>query len=675
MRRHLRGLAVASSLLPAFCALSPWTTASAQKPGGTLNISHFDSPASMSLHEEATAAAVQVNNINLVRGMIGKPGCGVLQMNGQPTAQNTRETGADGDLPGFRNWDNPKHIEELARIWNVDVAVIPHWAPPTHALEIFHLAETGSIRMLWISGTNPAISLPNLPRVRKILEKEDLFVAVQDAFLTETANLADVVLPAALWGEKTGTFTNVDRTVHISHKAIEPPGDARPDFDIFLDYARRMDFRDRDGAPLVKWVNPEEAFEAWKACTVGRPCDYSGLSYAKLSEGPGVQWPCNSEHPDGTRRLYVDHYFPTEPDRCESFGHDLITGAVVTPQQYRANNPAGRAHLKAADYEPPHEQPDEKYPFMLTTGRIVYQFHTRTKTGRSPALSDAEPDAYVEMCQADAERLGVKNGQMVRLISRRGKVEAPVRIADVIAGHLFMPFHYGYWDEPERPRAANELTIYEWDPVSKQPHFKYAAVQVKKIRKAASAQPEKMGAEPTGVVREVVSAMGSALEGAAEAVMGGPRAHVQDYLGLLHLSEQRLVRAFEQVRSNHPGVPDIRGECTLFASWSKEAAEALEPFKERYGERSEGEPKRLDKALIRKRSSNGFNLVRDLHDLWLLVNESLVSITILLQATQALRDHEFEQALTEIEIKNERQRSWLMTRLKQAAPQALAVPV
>ena len=125
--------------------------------------------------------------------------------------------------------------------------------------------------MLWISGTNPAVSLPNLPRVRKILEKEELFVVVQDAFLTETANLADVVLPAALWGEKTGTFTNVDRTVHISHQALEPPGDARSDFDIFVDYAQRMDFRDKDGTPLVKWSSPEEAFEAWKVCTAGPP--------------------------------------------------------------------------------------------------------------------------------------------------------------------------------------------------------------------------------------------------------------------------------------------------------------------------------------------------------------------------------------------------------------------
>lgn len=252
---------------------------------------------------QATAAACQVNNLNLIRGMLGKRGCGIMQMNGQPTAQNTRETGADGDLPGFRNWDNPEHIAELARIWNVDPATIPHWAPPTHALQIFRYAEQLSIRMLWIQCTNPAVSLPDLPRIRKILANPDLFVVVNEIFPTETTELADVVLPAAAWGEKTGTFTNVDRTVHIAHKAVEPPGEARSDLDIFLDYARRMDFRDKDGAPLVKWCEPEGAFEAWKACTAGRPCDYTGLSYAKLTGGSGIPWPCNAAHPDGKHRI------------------------------------------------------------------------------------------------------------------------------------------------------------------------------------------------------------------------------------------------------------------------------------------------------------------------------------------------------------------------------------
>ena len=144
---------------------------------------------------QATAAACQVNNLHLLRGMIGRPGAGVLQMNGQPTAQNTRETGADGDLPGLRNWDNPAHIRELAELWNVDAATIPHWAPPTHAMQICRYAEQGSIELLWISATNPAVSLPDLARIRRILQREELFVVVQDMFLTETAELADVVLP------------------------------------------------------------------------------------------------------------------------------------------------------------------------------------------------------------------------------------------------------------------------------------------------------------------------------------------------------------------------------------------------------------------------------------------------------------------------------------------------
>lgn len=218
---------------------------------------------------QATAASCQVNNIHLLRGMIGQPGSGVLQMNGQPTAQNTREAGADGDLPGMRNWANQAHIDELAKLWNVDPMTIPHWAAPTHAMQIFRYAEQGSIKFLWISATNPAVSLPDLPRIREILAKDDLFLVVQDLFPTETARFADVVLPAATWGEKTGTFTNADRTVHLSEKAVDPPGDARTDLDIFLDYARRMDFRDADGEPLIKWHDAESAFEAWKLCSKG----------------------------------------------------------------------------------------------------------------------------------------------------------------------------------------------------------------------------------------------------------------------------------------------------------------------------------------------------------------------------------------------------------------------
>jgi anaerobic selenocysteine-containing dehydrogenase len=195
---------------------------------------------------DRTAAAVQVNNLVVLRGMLGRPGCGVLQMIGQPTAQNTRECGANGDLPGFRNWENSAHIDELAELWNVEASQIPHYAPPTHAMQLFRYAEQGSIKFLWISGTDPAVSLPELARIRSILSSDELFVVVQDLFLTETAALADVVLPAATWGETTGVFTNADRTVHLSEKVVDPPGQARPDLDIFLAYAAAMGF-DRPG--------------------------------------------------------------------------------------------------------------------------------------------------------------------------------------------------------------------------------------------------------------------------------------------------------------------------------------------------------------------------------------------------------------------------------------------
>lgn len=430
---------------------------------------------------QATAAACQVNNLHLIRGLIGRKGCGIYQMNGQPTAQNTRETGANGDLPGFRNWENPEHIKELAQLWNVSADIIPHWAPPTHAMQIFRYCEQGSIQMLWISATNPAVSLPDLPRIRKILDNEKLFLVVQDAFLTETAARADIVLPAAMWGEKTGCFTNADRTVHLSHKAIDPPGEARSDFDIFLDYAKRMDFRDKDGAPLIKWRTPEEAFEAWKACSKGRPCDYSGMSYAKLTGGSGIQWPCNEQFPNGAEHLYTDGRFNTAPEYCETFGHDLDTGAQVKEQQYRARAPQGRAIIKASDYIPPYEQPDKQYPLWLTTGRIVYHFHTRTKTGRVPALEEKAPDAFVEISQEDAASYGVQEGDMLEVRSRRGFARAPARLTGIRRGLLFMPFHYGYWDNNDRPRAANELTLPEWDPVSKQPHYKLSAVRIRKV--------------------------------------------------------------------------------------------------------------------------------------------------------------------------------------------------
>ncbi|MGI5405059.1 molybdopterin oxidoreductase family protein [Streptomyces sp. CA-135486] len=458
---------------------------------------------------QATAAAVQVNNLHLIRGMLGRPGAGVLQMNGQPSAQNTRECGADGDLPGFRNWQNDAHVADLAKVWNVETSTIPHFAPPTHAMQMFRYAEQGSIGMLWISGTNPAVSLPELSRIRALLSQERLFVVVQDLFLTETAQLADVVLPAATWGEKTGTLTNADRTVHLSEKAVDAPGEAKPDLDIFLEFARRMDFRDKDGGPLITWHDPESAFEAWKRCSAGRPCDYSGLSYEKLRGGSGIQWPCNERAPDGTERLYCDGVWWAHPDVCESYGKDLVTGAADDVVEYRSLNPEGKAVIKAADYLPPHEDISDEYPFQLTTGRTIYHFHTRTKTGRVPQLNRAAPDVWVEISTHDAEAHGLDEGDLVAVTTARGTLQGRLRLTGIRPGLLFVPFHYGYWDTPAgyspeggtAGRAANETTVTDWDPVSKQPLFKTAAAALTLLQRADGAlapAPTTTASAPTG---------------------------------------------------------------------------------------------------------------------------------------------------------------------------------
>jgi anaerobic selenocysteine-containing dehydrogenase len=213
-------------------------------------------------------------------------------------------------------------------------------------------------------------------------------------------------------------------------------------------------------------------------------------SYAKLRGGSGIQWPCNESDPHGRERLYSDHSFPTQADVCESYGHDLPSGAPNEPDEYRAHDPAGRALLKAAEYVPFDEEPDEAYPLSLTTGRNVYHWHTRTKTGRVEELQSAAPEPWVEIAREDADQFGLEEGDLVRVESVRGHVEARVRVGGIRPGVVFVPFHYGYWDTQvgphERPRAANELTITRWDPVSKQPSFKVAAVRVEKLADAAA---------------------------------------------------------------------------------------------------------------------------------------------------------------------------------------------
>lgn len=401
---------------------------------------------------QATAATCQVGNVHLLRGMLGRPGAGILPAGGPPTTRNMLETGVAGGLPGLRNWANPRHLRELAALWNVD---LPRRWPATHAMRIFRYAEEGSIGLLWISAADPARSLPGAGR---ILRREDLFVVVQDLFLTETARLADVVLPAAGWGEKTGTVTGGDRTVHICDRAVEPPGEARPDLDIFLDYARRMGFRDRDGAPLIGWHDARSAFEAWQACSKGRPCDYTGITYERLRRG-GVQWPCTPSSSYGTERLYAGGRFNTGPDVCQTYGHDLLTGAEHGAESYRgARQPGGRrsrtavhhdrAFLRAADHEPSQEAQEAEAPLdggSLDGGQLL----------NSVSLNGGQP--------LDGESLtgGHLNGAHLTVLA--GSADGPVDDAPpVVTG---------------------------WDPVARQPLLAPALVRVAPKKTETAVRP------------------------------------------------------------------------------------------------------------------------------------------------------------------------------------------
>jgi anaerobic selenocysteine-containing dehydrogenase len=426
---------------------------------------------------QATAAACAVNSMHLLMGKIGRPGCAPMQFAGQPSSMNTRETGADGTYPAYRNWEDQNHMLDLAKRWNVPAELLGK--KPIGAPEIFELCEKGYIKVLWNICTNPAVSM--MHRSAHLRTLNGVFLIVQDCFAdTETAQLADVVLPSAMWGEKTGCMTNAERRCTLLRKAIDPPGEARADFDIFLDFSRRMNLRDVSGQPLIRYSDTEGAFEEWREVSRGCIPDYSGMTYAKLAERGGMQWPCNDEHPEGTVRLYTKPHFPTEWEVSESYEKDLETGHEHTINEYRKKrDPRGRAVLVATDYQPPLDTTDDQFPMIAISGRQVYHWHTRTKTGKAPQLDGAAPAVFVAVNEADATRMGVLDGDRVRIVSRRGSVVAPAKVGDVVpAGVVFVPFHYGDLGEEH---AANNLMPATWDPVSKQPVQKIAAVRVEPI--------------------------------------------------------------------------------------------------------------------------------------------------------------------------------------------------
>ncbi|HEX5059591.1 MAG TPA: nitrate reductase [Kofleriaceae bacterium] len=423
---------------------------------------------------QATATACAVNTMHLVMGKVGKPGCAPFQFAGQPSSMNTRETGADGSYPGYRNWANPVHMADLAKRWNVPVEILGQ--KPIAAPDIFEQVVAGQVKVLFVMGTNPAASLPD--RERMLGGLRDVFLVVMDPFAdTETVTLADVYLPTAMWGEKTGCMTNAERRCNLVQKVVEPPGLARSDFDILVDLARRMQLVDRSGRPLIGYTEPREAFEEWKACSKGTIPDYSGMTYEMLVERGGVQWPCNSDRPNGTTRLYLDARFPTSPERAESYLKDLETGHDHSKHEYeKVVPPRDRARLISEAYHPPGDEVNVEYPMIAVSGRLAYHWHTRTKTGKVAELVDAAPRVYVGMHEEDAAGLHIEDGEVVRIVSRRGTLVAPAKIGDnTPRGVIFVPFHFG---DPET--SPNSVMPALSDPASKQPIQKHAAVRVEK---------------------------------------------------------------------------------------------------------------------------------------------------------------------------------------------------
>ena len=397
---------------------------------------------------KGTETVNAINNLALITGNIGRAGAAPFSITGQCNAMGTREAGFASSMPGYRKFEEPADREELAALWQVPVERIPDARGLAYP-DIIEAALDGRIRALWIIATNPIVSFPNLGVLQQALESVD-FLVVQDGFHpTPTSELADLVLPAAIWGEKEGTYTNSERRVSKVNRAVDPPGEARADFDIFLQLARVLGCAD---TLFPGWTTPEDAFNEWRRVSAGRLCDYSGMTYDAIEQHGGLQWPHSADaaRPAEPRRLYADGRFQTD-DR--------------------------KARLIPVGWEPFPEPPTDDFPMVLNTGRTVEHWHTRTKTGQVPILQRLSPHPWLEMNPRDARRLRLIWSDRVDVVSRRGRVKSlELRITETVAsGQVFMPFH---WAEAN----ANQVTQSAYDPVSREPNFKQCAVRIERTQ-------------------------------------------------------------------------------------------------------------------------------------------------------------------------------------------------
>ena len=396
-------------------------------------------------------------NLHLATAQIGKPGAGPFSLTGQPNAMGGREVGAMANLlSGHRDLDNPEHRADIAKLWGVPS--LPAQTGKT-AIEMFEAAADGEIKALWIACTNPAQSMPDQTTVRRALERAE-FVIVQEAFASAaTCAYADLLLPAASWGEKEGTVTNSERRISRVRAAVAPAGQARPDWRIAVDVAQRLEARLRPGQPtLFAYETAEQVWNEHRESTRGRDLDITGLSYALLDSTGPQQWPQPEGATVGKARLYEDGVFPT---------------------------PDGKARFSADPWRPLADPRTAHYPFSLGTGRLRDQWHGMTRTGTLGRLFGHVAEPSVALHPQDMERLGLQAGTLVQVSSQRGSIVLPVQPGpDLGFNQAFIAMHWGSevlsGRDPHHHALAgvNALTTSAFCPVAKQPEFKHCAVKI-----------------------------------------------------------------------------------------------------------------------------------------------------------------------------------------------------
>ena len=387
-------------------------------------------------------------NLHLATGQIGRVGAGPFSLTGQPNAMGGRETGSLSNLlPGHREVANAEHRAEVAEYWGVDS--LPASAGLS-AIELFEQMRAGKIKALWIACTNPAQSLPDQQHVREALQACP-FVVLQEAFkTTETAAFADLLLPAASWGEKQGTVTNSERRLSNVRQAIPAPGEARPDWAITVDFARRLQRRLKpQAAELFNFSTTEALFDEFKHLTAGRDLDMTGIDRALIDARGPQQWPFPAGASHGTARLYGNGHFPTS---------------------------SGRARFVGDPYVAIREPRDAGFPLTLNTGRLRDQWHGMSRTGTAARLFGHVSEALLGLHPDELHRHQLQSGDLVRVTSRRGQLVVPVTADDsLLAGQAFLPMH---WGDRFLKGGVNNLTLPAFDPLSRQPELKQAAIRI-----------------------------------------------------------------------------------------------------------------------------------------------------------------------------------------------------